>query len=144
MIVASSKPLDEIKNMLKGYKNILIAACGTCVTVCLSGGEKEANELKALLELSDEEKNITVITPKRQCDMEFLEDFESEIEKADIVLSLACGAGVQFMAEHFRENTLYPGLIPSLWALMKTKVTGLKCVRAVGTVLWKKQAVYVL
>ena len=88
----------------------MIAACGTCVTVCLSGGEKEANELRALLELSEKNKNFKVITPKRQCDIEFLEDFENEIKKADVVLSLACGAGVQFMAEKFTGKHIIPGL----------------------------------
>lgn len=110
MIVASNKPVEEIKKTLEKYENILIAACGTCVTVCLSGGEKEANELRALLELSEKNKNFKVITPKRQCDIEFLEDFENEIKKADVVLSLACGAGVQFMAEKFTGKHIIPGL----------------------------------
>jgi ferredoxin len=109
MIIASQKPLDEIKETLKAYDKILIAACGTCVTVCLSGGEKEAKELKELLGL-DGDKEYRVVTPERQCDSEFLEEFDEDVKWADAVLSLACGVGVQYMAERYEGKPVIPGL----------------------------------
>ena len=45
MIVADMKPLEEIGRSLAGYRKVLILGCGSCVTVCLSGGEREAQEL---------------------------------------------------------------------------------------------------
>jgi ferredoxin len=109
MIIASQKPIEEIKETLKPYNKILIAACGTCVTVCLSGGEKEAKELAELLGLEDG-KEYRVVTPERQCDSEFLEGIDEDVRWADAVLSLACGVGVQYMAERYIGKHVIPGV----------------------------------
>jgi ferredoxin len=114
MIVAEQKPLEEILKSIEGYDDIAIAACGTCVTVCMAGGENEALKLKSAIELESKEKGksikVTVVTPKRQCDMEFLEEVLDDIEGVQAVLSLGCGAGVQFMAEKLKGMPLLPGL----------------------------------
>ena len=41
MIVASRKPIPELKRVLARHKKVLFVGCGTCVTVCLAGGERE-------------------------------------------------------------------------------------------------------
>ena len=114
MIVAERKPIDEIEKYLEKYKNITIAACGTCVTVCMAGGEKEAEELALLLAGSskpeDTGRNITVVVPKRQCDREFLDDIKEGLMKSDVVLSMGCGAGVQYMAEFLKGKPVFPAL----------------------------------
>jgi ferredoxin len=109
LIVAEQKPLEEIIKSLEGFDKIAIAACGTCVTVCMAGGEKEALELSSLLALNGKAK-VKVVTPKRQCDVEFLDDVAGEVEDADVILSLGCGAGVQFMAERFKGKLVLPGV----------------------------------
>ncbi|MGI6707334.1 MAG: methylenetetrahydrofolate reductase C-terminal domain-containing protein [Clostridia bacterium] len=114
MIVAEQKPIEEILRTLEGFQRVLIAACGTCVTVCMAGGEKEALQLASLLNVRnkerDEEVEVKVVTLKRQCDVEFFEDVVDKVEKADVVLSMACGAGVQFMAEQFQGKPVLPAL----------------------------------
>ena len=114
MIVAEQKPLEEILRTLEGSQKVLIAACGTCVTVCLAGGEKEAMTLSSLLELKGKENGsgweTSVVTPKRQCDVEFLDEIADAVETADVVLSMACGAGVQFMAERFGSKLVLPAV----------------------------------
>ena len=50
MIVGNMKPLEEIVDSLSGFRKVLILGCGSCVTVCLSGGDREARQLA--LELS--------------------------------------------------------------------------------------------
>ncbi|MDF2522854.1 MAG: Methylene-tetrahydrofolate reductase subunit MetV [Clostridiales bacterium] len=110
MIVAEQKPLEEIIQSLNGFKKIAIAACGTCVTVCMAGGEKEALKLASMLELGDSEKTLKVVTLKRQCDIEFLDDKSDELIDADVILSMGCGAGVQFMAERFRGKLVLPAI----------------------------------
>ena len=46
---------------------------------------------------------------ERQCGHEFFEKTEELVQKSEAVLSLACGIGVQFMAEKY-EIPIYPGL----------------------------------
>ena len=43
MIVGERKPFEEIMEMISPYKKVLIIGCGGCVTVCLTGGEKQAD-----------------------------------------------------------------------------------------------------
>ena len=41
MIVASPKSITELKNIIAKHTKVLFVGCGTCVTVCLAGGERE-------------------------------------------------------------------------------------------------------
>ncbi len=41
MIVADPKPFGQVKGYLENFDKILVVGCGTCTTVCLSGGEAE-------------------------------------------------------------------------------------------------------
>jgi ferredoxin len=111
MIVAERKPFDEITDMIKGYEKILVAGCGTCVAVCLAGGEKEvailSMELQMALKNSD---NVGSLTLERQCDMEYLDEIADKINNYDAILSTACGAGVQFMAERYPDKPILPAL----------------------------------
>ncbi len=52
MIVAEQKPLDEIKGLIAEAENVLVVGCGTCVTVCFSGGEKEVEILSTSLRMA--------------------------------------------------------------------------------------------
>ena len=76
MIVAKRKSFDEIKEMIKGHKKVLIAGCGTCVAVCLAGGEKEVDVLNAELDMARRLENNPLdtgtITVESQCDVEYL------------------------------------------------------------------------
>lgn len=114
MIIAEQKRIDEILCSVKPFRRIVVAGCGTCVTVSMAGGEKEALKVAGLIRLAakeaGDEVEVSVSNPIRQCDMEFLDGCEAELEDADCILSLACGAGVQFIAEKFPEKVVVPGL----------------------------------
>ena len=45
MIVADRKKIPEIRDMIKEHRRVLLVGCGTCVTVCLAGGEREVGIL---------------------------------------------------------------------------------------------------
>lgn len=114
MIVAHRKHVQELKNMLAPHRRILMLGCGGCVTVCLAGGEREVGLLSSALRiafrLDGDEHEIIEATIERQCENQFVEDVLEEVEKADAVLSLACGAGVQAVAERYPEKPVYPGV----------------------------------
>ena len=114
MIVAKRKPFEEIKEMLQDYKKVLTVGCGTCVAVCLAGGEKEVAVLNAELEmarkLDDNPIEIGTQTLERQCDREYLAELDAIIDDYDAVVSLACGVGIQFLAERFPSKPVLPGV----------------------------------
>ncbi len=114
MIVAEQKPLEELKNLVGSAENILILGCGTCVTVCFAGGTKEvgilASSLRMSTKLDGNEKQFAEETIQRQCEWEYIEPLTARLQEYDLVLSLACGIGVQTMAERFSELPIVPGL----------------------------------
>ena len=114
MIIGEQKPLDEIKEMIADYQKILVLGCGTCVTVCFAGGEKEvgilASALRMATGLQGGNKELVEATVQRQCEYEYNEEVTDLVREADAVLSLACGIGVQTMSEQFPEKITLPGL----------------------------------
>ncbi|MBW1857216.1 MAG: hypothetical protein JRI42_02930, partial [Deltaproteobacteria bacterium] len=114
MIVAERKPIEEIIGFVKNCKKILIVGCNECVTVCYAGGKKEVGILASALKMAftkeGKELEITEVTLERQCDHEYLEEIRNIIEDYDAVVSLACGVGVQFMAEKYPRTLVFPGV----------------------------------
>ena len=53
---------------------------------------------------------IDEVTLERQCDHEYLEELRNQIDQYDAVISLACGVGVQFMAEKYMSMPVLPGV----------------------------------
>lgn len=112
MIVAERKRIAEIRQMLGAHEKILIVGCGACVTVCMAGGEKEAEILAAALEMAfqDSGKQFSWDCVERQCEPEFLAPLAEKVLASDAVLSMACGAGVQTMAAQYPRIFIYPVL----------------------------------
>ena len=114
MIVAKRKPFDEIMEMLQDHKKVLTVGCGTCVAVCLAGGEKEVavlnSELDMARKLADNPIELGSTTLERQCDREYLDELASQVEDYDALLSMACGVGIQFLAERYPEKPVLPAV----------------------------------
>jgi ferredoxin len=114
MIVASPKSITELKTIIAGHRKVLFAGCGTCVTVCLAGGEREvgitAYAMRMAFRLDHNPVEISQATIERQCDGEFLEDLDEPASNVDAILSFGCGAGVQAIAERFPKLPVYSGL----------------------------------
>ncbi len=114
MIIAKRKPFQEIMDSLKDNEKILIVGCGTCVAVCLAGGEKEVGLLSSQLAIASEIKGrpltIGEITIERQCDKEFLNELRNRAAGYDVLLSLACGVGVQFLSDMYEDKIVLPGV----------------------------------
>ena len=114
MIVAEQKPLAEVKEMLEGYQKVLVVGCGTCVTVCLAGGEKEvgimASSLRMATRLDGRSVAMDEVTVQRQCEWEYIDPLRERLANYDAILSLGCGVGVQTLAERFPGKRVLPAL----------------------------------
>ena len=124
MIVAEQKPLDEIRQMITLYETVLILGCGTCMTVCDAGGEREVSFLHNSLRVAQAKSGngthtFSEYTLKRQCDPEFLDLLTDRVSDVDAILSLGCGIGVQAIAERFPEVSVLPGVNTSFMGMTK-------------------------
>jgi ferredoxin len=114
MITAEWKPMPELVASLKGHDKVLLIGCATCVAECATGGEREVETLAPLLKmaLKNEGQDVEIITrtPERQCEPEFLADIVDSVADVDAIMSLACGIGMQLVAETFPDKAFYPGV----------------------------------
>ena len=121
MIIAEQKPLEEIKGLIAEAENVLVVGCGTCVTVCFAGGEKEAGILATSLrmasKLEGDAKTVEHTTVQRQCEWEYIDPLDESVDEADVVISLGCGIGVQAIAERYPKAVVVPGLNTSFMGI---------------------------
>jgi ferredoxin len=140
MIVAERKRIPELVDILRNHKKILVLGCGTCVTVCLAGGEREVSIISSALRIASKAQDLGLkvneLTIERQCDNAFIEQAAEAIEKADAVLSLGCGAGVQAIAERYVDKPVYAGLNTQFLGILEERgVWTEKCVACGACVL---------
>jgi ferredoxin len=124
LIVAEQKNLEEIRKMITPYERVLILGCGTCMTVCNAGGEREVSFLHNALRLAqsrsgDEAHSFSEYTVKRQCDYEFLDVLKDKVDDVDAILSLGCGIGVQAIAEYLPNMPVLPGVNTAFMGMAK-------------------------
>jgi len=114
MITAERKPMEEIIEYVSPFKRILLVGCNECVTVCAAGGRKEVGLLSSALQMhflkQGKRLDIQEITLERQCDPEYVEELINVVDQADAILSMACGCGVQTVAERYREKFVFPAV----------------------------------
>ncbi|MFH0859628.1 MAG: methylenetetrahydrofolate reductase C-terminal domain-containing protein [Candidatus Altiarchaeota archaeon] len=113
MILTKKKDLDEIIGNLGSAKKILVLGCGTCVTVHKTGGSKEARKLASAIKLAFKGKRKVDAYSDvvlRQCEPDMVAELSEEIDEYDAIVSLACGAGAQLVAEVYQTKRLVPGL----------------------------------
>ena len=142
MIVAEIKPFEEIKEMLKDHKRILILGCGTCTTVCLSGGKKQVELLALALRMArkieGDEIHVREQTILRQCDPEFIDRIKDETDQNDVILSMACGAGVQAVAERLGGIPVLPALNTVFIGVTEDEgVWSERCLACGECILWR-------
>jgi ferredoxin len=105
MVVAESKPIEEILAMVADFDKILLTGCKGCVTVCNAGGQKEVGILASALKIARKKEGREIeseeITLERQCDLEYIHLLEEPIatNNYDAVLSMAC-SGISVPQHH--------------------------------------------
>jgi len=115
MIVANRKNVREIRDMIQRHDRVLLVGCGTCVTVCLAGGEREVGILGSAVRMALKLAGrggvvVDECTIERQCEDAFIDALAPRVDQYDAICSLGCGAGVQALAERFPAKPIYPGL----------------------------------
>ncbi|MBF0377437.1 MAG: methylenetetrahydrofolate reductase C-terminal domain-containing protein [Desulfamplus sp.] len=114
MIKIKEKNFNEIVDSIEGFKKILVLGCGGCASVCLGGGQKEVERLCVNLNILFKSELSSRVargyTVERQCNITFIEETRSFIKDFDAVLSMACGAGAQYMAEIYPATPIFPAV----------------------------------
>ncbi|MFH1651229.1 MAG: methylenetetrahydrofolate reductase C-terminal domain-containing protein [Chloroflexota bacterium] len=109
--ISAQKPIEEILQFLEKSQKVFIVGCGTCATMCRTGGKAEVMGMKEKLEAAGKEVTGWVSVPT-SCDeltRYALDENEEGVAAADAVLALVCAFGVQMLALH-TEKLVFPGL----------------------------------
>lgn len=114
MIVTTPRDWERVKKNLEelGAKSVFVMGCGECATVAHTGGEPEVIQMKAMLEQAGYEVAgwavgaVTCHLGGTKLDMR---KHAEELDRADAVLVLSCGAGVQTVADSVKKP-VFPGL----------------------------------
>ncbi|GAB6147000.1 methylenetetrahydrofolate reductase C-terminal domain-containing protein [Desulfocicer niacini] len=114
MIKVKEKPFEEIVDAIDGYNSVLVLGCGGCASVCLGGGQREVEhlclDLNMVFKNHNQKRYARGYTIERQCNMLYIEELTPIMGKYDAVLSMACGAGVQYVAEAFPVTPVFPAV----------------------------------
>ena len=116
MIITQKKPIGELMEMLGDARRVALLGCGSCATVCATGGEAQIAELTEYLEAHGRE--VTASVTADYCCMNL--GVKSAMKKLmasrpDAVVCMSCGDGVQVAANHTdipvypSNNTLFLG-----------------------------------
>jgi hypothetical protein len=113
MITVEQKKLEEIDEITQGCRRLLVVGCETCAAISFAGGQRQVEELSSAIRIAkkktQDDAEILEATVARQCEPEFVDSIGDQITNCDAVLSLACGAGVQLLAERFPDKVILPG-----------------------------------
>ena len=111
--ITNQKPLEEVMQYLEKCKGVYLIGCGTCATLCHTGGKSEVLEMKDKLEASGKKVTGWMVIPTA-CDeltKYALQEEAGNIESADCILAMTCAVGVQTISLHLKEpKPVYPAL----------------------------------
>ncbi|MHA1431726.1 MAG: methylenetetrahydrofolate reductase C-terminal domain-containing protein, partial [Candidatus Freyarchaeota archaeon] len=87
----------------------VVVGCGTCATLCQTGGDEQVKEM--VQKLTDWGKEVTgSIVIESPCDLRIdrrdLKRIGDAVNEADALLVMSCGVGVQTVAEASNKITL--------------------------------------
>jgi len=121
MILTSKKNIEDIKRSLQGFNSIVIVGCSECAAICQTGGSEQVKDMENAL---SENEILATISIESPCDKRIsTRDFRritEELNKADAIVSLTCGSGVQAVSEVTGKpvisalDTLFLGMVERL------------------------------
>ncbi|MFH1867755.1 MAG: methylenetetrahydrofolate reductase C-terminal domain-containing protein [Candidatus Omnitrophota bacterium] len=110
-MITKQKEFAEIEKQIKNAKKIYLIGCGTCATMCETGGKNEVLQMKKKLENIGKEITGWMVIPTA-CDILTKEAIKQEkrpIKESDLVMVMTCGFGVQRVADHV-DKLVFPAL----------------------------------
>jgi len=109
--ITKQKALSEIEKVLERDSRVFLVGCGTCATMCRTGGKDELLDMQR--RLVDLGKTVTgsVVIPTvcDALDQQALAENAKAVEAADCILVMACAYGVQTLAV-YTAKPVYPAL----------------------------------
>ena len=109
--ITAEKPLEEVMQYLGKCQVVHIIGCGTCATMCHTGGKAEAIDMKEKLESSGKIVTGWMVIPTA-CDEltgDAIRANADDVEDADCILAMTCAVGVQMISLHSKKP-VYPAL----------------------------------
>jgi len=111
--ITEQKPEEEVMHFLEKCQSVYIMGCGTCATLCHTGGKSEILEMKEKIEAVGKKVIGWMLIPTA-CDEltgYAIKENMADIEKADCVLAMTCALGVQTIGIHVGDTMpVYPAL----------------------------------
>jgi ferredoxin len=111
--ITAQKPIAEIMQYLERYQSVYIIGCGTCATLCHTGGKAEVIKMKEELEASNKKVAGWMVIPTA-CDeltRDAIRENAEDIAAADCILAMTCAIGVQTISLHLKQaKPVYPAL----------------------------------
>ena len=109
--ITKQKTLTEIEKLLEKDLKVFLVGCGTCATMCHTGGKDEVLDMAG--RLAEHGKTITgsVVIPTvcDALDQRALVENAKAVEEADCILVMACAYDVQALAI-YTDKPVYPAL----------------------------------
>ncbi len=123
-VLTEQKTIEDIEEYLKQDEKVYIIGCGTCATMCHTGGKEEVLQMKERLQKAGKEVVGWMVIPTPCDDLtgDALKEHAEAVQKADAILVMACAFGVQTVAS-FVEDWGQP-VYPALDTLFIGKETG--------------------
>lgn len=109
--ITAQKPFEEIIEALGDIEKVFLVGCGTCATMCHTGGESEVLQMKEKLEEAAKIVTGWMVIPTACDDLtkEALRENAESIERAQAILVMTCAFGVQTVAG-WTDKPVYPAL----------------------------------
>jgi ferredoxin len=109
--ITEQKPPEEISKALSGVEKVYLVGCGTCATICHTGGKAEVLAMKEKLEAEGKKVTGWMVIPTACDDLtrEALAENAQAVEQADAILVMSCAFGVQTVTM-YSDKPVYPAL----------------------------------
>ena len=109
MIISEQKSKEELQDILEGKERLFLAGCAACATACKSGGEEEVFKMQEWLVSLGKEVTGSVIIDEACHIMRAGRDLRQhrlQVEEAEALLVLACGAGIQSISSSSEKQVI--------------------------------------